>query len=213
MRLWKVAALASAWLSAAPAFALPLISEVFYDAVGTDDGLSFIELYGAPGTDLAGYVVEGVNGADGAVAPSLALAGTIGADGLFVLADLLTGGGTLVANADQILNFDLQNGPDSLVLRVGAVIADALGYGAFGAGDVFAGEGGAAPDPAAGSSVARHFANLDTGDNAADFAALASPTPGSAPLAPSVPEPAALALAIAGSLGLGVAPRASTRRR
>ena len=27
--------------------ALPLLSEVFYDAVGSDDGLSFVELYGA----------------------------------------------------------------------------------------------------------------------------------------------------------------------
>ena len=56
------------WL-AAPlgAHALPLISEVFYDAVGTDDGLSFVELYGAPGTDLDGCVVEGINGTGGTV--------------------------------------------------------------------------------------------------------------------------------------------------
>ena len=32
----------------------PLISEVYYDAVGSDDGLSFVELWGAPGTDLDG---------------------------------------------------------------------------------------------------------------------------------------------------------------
>ena len=31
---------------AGPATAWPLISEVLYDAVGSDDGLSFVELYG-----------------------------------------------------------------------------------------------------------------------------------------------------------------------
>jgi hypothetical protein len=212
-RLVPLLAAAAAWLPAPAASALPVISEVLYDAAGSDDGLSFVELYGAPGTDLAGYRLEGVNGADGAVGPSLALAGVIPADGLFVLADLLTGGGTLVAGADQILNFDLQNGPDSLVLRLDALIVDALGYGVFAAGEVFAGEGAPGPDPAPGASVARRFADVDTGDNAADFEALAVPTPGSAPLAPSAPEPAALALALAGSLGLGLAPRASSRRR
>ena len=45
--------------------------------------------------------------------------------------------------------------------------------------------------------LARVFANVDTGDNLADFAA-AAPTPGTAPIAP-VPEPSALAL-----LALGV---------
>ena len=36
------------WLvGAARRARMPLLSEVFYDAVGTDDGLSFVELYGA----------------------------------------------------------------------------------------------------------------------------------------------------------------------
>jgi hypothetical protein len=204
--------LAAALALPAPASALPLISEAFYDAVGSDDGQSFVELHGAPGTDLAGMLLEGVNGADGAVAPSLALAGVIPSDGIFVVADLLTGGGTLVPGADLILNFDLQNGPDSIVLRLGATILDALGYGAFGPGDVFAGEGAAAPDPPAGSSLARRFADVDTGDNAADFEVLAAPTPGSAPLAVAVPEPGAAPLALA-ALGLAGIPARSLRRR
>ena len=62
-----------------------------------------------------------------------------------------------------------------------------MGYGVFGLGEVFAGEGAPAPDPAAGQSIARLFANLDTDDNAGDFAALASPTPGTG--AVQVPEP------------------------
>ena len=39
--------------------ALPVISEFFYDAVGSDDGLSFVELYGTPGSSLAGLAWKG----------------------------------------------------------------------------------------------------------------------------------------------------------
>ncbi len=48
-------------------------SEVFYDAVGADDGLSFVELSGEPGTSLDGLVLTGINGSNGAVTHSLAL--------------------------------------------------------------------------------------------------------------------------------------------
>ncbi len=89
------------------ASALPLISEVFYDAVGSDDGLSFVELYGAPGTVLDGYTLEGVNGSNGAVGPVLVLSGSIPGDGLFVVADDLGGGTSSVAGADLILDFDV----------------------------------------------------------------------------------------------------------
>jgi hypothetical protein len=92
------------------AAALPLISEVFYDAVGSDDGQSFVELYGTPGTDLSGLTIEGINGTGGAVTHSIALSGLIPADGLFVLADTFSGGGTAVANADLLASFDFQNG-------------------------------------------------------------------------------------------------------
>jgi hypothetical protein len=44
------AATLSCWIAApSPVRAMPVISELFYDAVGTDDGLLFVELYGAPG--------------------------------------------------------------------------------------------------------------------------------------------------------------------
>jgi len=193
------AATALCWI-AAPlgASAATLLSEVFYDAVGSDDGLSFVEIYGVPGTDLTGLLVEGINGTGGLVTDSVALSGLIPADGLFVLADGLSDGTTNVASADQIANFDFQNGPDSVWLRSESVVLDAVGYGVFGASDLFLGEGSPAVDPAAGSAIARLFANVDTNNNAADFAA-AAPTPGSAPLA-SVPEPTA-----AGLLGSGVA--------
>ena len=105
------AATAVCWI-AAPlgVHALPRFSEVFYDAVGTDDGLSFVELYGLPGTDLAGLVIQGINGTGGTVTDNIALSGLIPADGLFVIADGLADGTTQVANADLIANFDFQNG-------------------------------------------------------------------------------------------------------
>lgn len=175
-----------------------LISEVFYDAAGSDDGLSFVEIFGDPGSTLDGVQVVGVNGADGRETHLLNLTGVIPEDGFFVLADRLTGGGTLVSEADFILNFDLQNGPDSVLLRSGGVTLDAVGYGEFLPEEFFLGEGTAAPGAAAGSSVARLFANIDTNDNLADFV-VATPTAGWAPMS-AVPEPGTACL-----LGLGLA--------
>ncbi|HKC52966.1 MAG TPA: hypothetical protein VKF60_19420 [Myxococcota bacterium] len=195
------AALAAAAALQAPAARAVQLSEVLYDATGVDNGKVFVELWGAPGTLLDGYVIEGVNGADGAVGPTLALSGAIPADGFFVVGDT-DGTATQVANVDLTLNFDFQNGPDSVVLRnaLGQVL-DSLGYGVFAATDTFAGEGSAAPGALAGQSVARLFANRDTNDNAVDFGLLDVPTPGTGPLA--VPEPnAAIALVLL-ACGLG----------
>ncbi len=184
------------------AVALPHISEVFYDAVGSDDGQSFVELYGQPGSALDGYTLEGVNGSNGSVGPVVALTGAIPSDGLFVVADSLAGGPSSVAGADLVLDFDFQNGPDSIVLVLGGSAVDAVGYGSFDMGEVFAGEGTPAPDPPSGWSLARVFADVDSDDNAADFVALEVPTPGAAALA--VPEPGAVSLVAGGLLGLGL---------
>ena len=203
--LLAAALLAAAGLPAAKAAAVQ-ISEVLYDATGTDNGKVFVELWGAPSTSLDGYTIEGVNGADGAVGPTLTLSGAIPADGFFVVGDT-DGTASQVANVDLTLNFDFQNGPDSIVLRnsLGAVL-DSLGYGVFAATDTFAGEGSPAPGAAAGQSLARRFANRDTNDNAADFVVLDVQTPGTGPLA--APEPsAAVALAVA------VAGLSAVRRR
>jgi len=188
-------------LGPAPAAALPVLSEVFYDAIGSDDGFGFVEIYGRADANLDGLVVEGINGSNGAITVSLALSGAIPADGVFVLADDAGGGVSSVPGADQLLDFDFQNGPDSIVLRSGDTVLDAVGYGVFEAGEVFAGEGSPAPDPPAGSSLARRFADIDSGDNASDFVALEVPTPGSAPLA-GVPEPSSALLLTLGLLGL-----------
>ncbi len=188
-------------LGAVQAAALPVLSEVFYDAVGSDDGFVFVEIHGKAGTNLDGLTVEGINGSDGSVTVSLALAGVIPADGLYVLADDAGGGVSSVPGADQLLDFDFQNGPDSILLRDGETVLDAVGYGVFDGGEIFAGEGSPAVDPPAGWSLARRFADIDSGDNAADFVALELPTPGSAPLS-GIPEPSSALLLTLGLLGL-----------
>lgn len=183
------------------ASATPVISEVLYDAVGIDNGFSFVEIYGAPGVVLDGLSLEGVNGSNGAVGPIISLSGVIPEDGVFVVADVNGDGVTMVINADQLANFDFQNGPDSIVLKDGGVVIDALGYGVFSAGEVFAGEGAPAADAPAGSSLARLFADLDQNDNSLDFSPLGVPTPGEVTLLP-VPEPDSALLMMLGLLAL-----------
>lgn len=201
-----------ALFSAVNAFAAPVISEALYDAVGSDNGEGFVEIYGVAGTLLDGLTLEGVNGSNGAVGPILALSGVIPVDGVFVVADVDGGGATRVTNVDQLANFDFQNGPDSIVLMNGAVTIDALGYGGFGVGETFAGEGSAALDAPAGSSLARAYADVDTDDNALDFIVLGTPTPGVVALL-GVPEPGSGVLAAIGLIGLATGRRSQRRRR
>ena len=200
---WRMARLVlacSVVLPLATAQAQTVISEVLYDAAGTDNGNVFIELFGTPGTLLDGLLLEGVNGTDGSIYRSVLLAGMIPPDGVFVIGDDSGDGSSLVSNVDLVREVDLQNGPDSLVLRDSGGILDALGYGNF-ASAVFAGEGSAAPDAPGGSSLARVDVALDTQNNLADFMVLDVPTPGSVPLAP-VPLPPAVLLFLSGIFGL-----------
>jgi hypothetical protein len=191
-------------LSMSPVQAQTVLSEVLYDASTTDNGNVFVELYGTPGSVLDGLLLEGVNGADGSVYRSVALAGTIPASGVFLIGDDSGDGSTFVSNADLVREIDFQNGPDSVVLRNQETVLDALGYGDF-TGQQFAGEGDAAPDVPAGSSLARHHPMLDSNNNANDFMVLDVPTPGAVPVS-AVPVPPAIALFLSGIVGLaGVA--------
>lgn len=174
---------------AAIAARMPLISEVLYDAAGSDNGTTFVELLGTPGYSLDGLTLAGVNGNDGQDYKNVALSGVIPPDGVFLVGDDDGSGATLVPRADLVANIDLQNGPDSLQLRSGSTVLDAIGYGDFSAA-IFAGEGAPAPDAPAGSSLARILGSQDTGDNLSDFQVLASPTPGTVPVS-NVPLPGA----------------------
>ena len=200
LRPLRGACLGAALMTGVTCHASTVISEVFYDAEGADNGLVFVELFGQPGTVLDGLMLEGINGKDGAVYRQVALTGEIPPDGVFVIADDLGDGSSLVAHADLVAKVDLQNGPDSIVLRNAAAVLDALGYGDVGAG-VFAGEGHAAIDVLAGHSLARINPRLDSNDNLADFMMLASPSPGTLEVA-SVPLPPALVLFMSGVAGL-----------
>ena len=180
--------------------AATVISEALYDAAGSDNGNVFVELYGTPGALLEGLSLEGVNGSDGSVYLTLPLSGVIPGDGIFVVADDAGDGSSLVGDVDLVVDMDFQNGPDSITLRDASGILDALGYGDF-SGGVFAGEGNAAPDAPAGSSLARLNPLADSGDNLSDFTVLDMPTPGSVPVS-SVPLPPALGLSLFGIGGL-----------
>ncbi|HJO25439.1 MAG: hypothetical protein QF890_09385 [Myxococcota bacterium] len=203
LQLLRICLPTAVLLGAAPVKAMPLISEIFYDAAGADGGHVFVEIWGTAGTALSGLVLEGVNGSNGSITHTLALSGTIPGDGLFVVASDRGDGASDVPEADLVLAFDFQNGPDSVVLRGVDGVLDAVGYGVFGPGQVFAGEGFPAADAAAGESLARHFANRDTDHNALDFGVLAAATPGTAPLM-LLPEPGSLVLCMAGLAGLAV---------
>jgi len=180
-----------------------VISELFYDAAGSDDGKVFVELYGDPGMSLDGWVVEATNGSNGAIVFSLTLMGTLPDDGFLVVADANAEGVSEVPNADVTFdNVDHQNGPENLLLKWDGTIIDALGFGDFGVDDIFQGEGYPAPDAPAGASVARFFANRDCDDNAIDFGILDPPTPGTGPLS-EVPEPDTALLSFFGLVTLG----------
>lgn len=191
--------------------AATVISELLYDAAGTDAGAVFVELFGTPGQSLDGLFLEAVNGSGataGAVYRTVPLSGVIPGDGVFVVGDG-SGGVTSVPNADFVADVDFQNGPDSVVLRTDSTILDAVGYGIFGVGDVFAGEGMAAMDPASGSSIFRFNPFLDTNDNSVDFGVLETPTPGVVPAASAVPLPASLLLLVSGMIPLIIPRRAA----
>ncbi len=196
----------SCHVQAATAVRSPVISEVLYDAVGSDGGATFVELFGAPGFALSGLFLVGVNGNNGQDYKSAALSGVIPPDGVFVVGDDDGSGTSAVPNVDLVADIDLQNGPDSLQLRSGSSVLDALGYGDFSAA-MFAGEGAPAPDAPGGSSLARIAGLRDTNDNLSDFQLRSVPTPGTVPVS-SVPLPGAAWL-----FGTGLAVLSTRTRR
>jgi cytosine/adenosine deaminase-related metal-dependent hydrolase len=158
-----------------------VINELLFDPAGTDSaGLTFIELTGTPGLSLAGAQLVARDRTSGVTTSMLALSGAIGVSGFFVV-------GQDPANAQFAPDIktafaDLTNTGAVLELHAcdGAVV-DAVAYGTITATGV--GEGPHVPAPAgnSGQSLARcpgTLSVIDTNNNAADFHASSSPTPG-----------------------------------
>ncbi|MEZ4460778.1 MAG: lamin tail domain-containing protein [bacterium] len=158
-----------------------VINEILVNSPGTDSqagNVLFIELHGPANASLDGYSIAGVNGSDGMNYNAITLNGEVlGADGYFVIAHPAAAP-ELLAFADLTdAKVDFQNGPDSVQLKWRTRVVDAIGYGTFGANDVFAGEGTAVAAPPEGQSLSRDASHTDTDNNSADFSALAVPSP------------------------------------
>ena len=181
-----------------------VIAEVLFDSTGFPDLDTFVELAGPAGTDLTGWVLAGVNGADGKDYSSarFVLAGQIPSDGRFVLAHP-DANPQIRAETDQWMKAsdDIQNGPDSLQLRYGTRVVDAVGYGTFPNPAYFAGEGNPAPRPPENQSLGRDAQDTDTDDNARDFVIHSRPTPGARNV--TVNEPPSASLSCTGSVVAG----------
>jgi hypothetical protein len=108
----------------------PLIGELFYDAIGDDTGLEFVELYNpsALPAPLAGLRLEAGDGS-GPGRWSLRWTGTQ-ADTVPALGRFVIGGSRVSPPPQAITALDLQNGPDAvrLVWPDGGI--EVLGYGA-----------------------------------------------------------------------------------
>ncbi len=160
-----------------------VISELLYDGAGADAD-AFIELQGPAGAELTGWTLVGIDGVGGKAYNAIDLKGKIPADGYFVVA-ATNAAKAILDVADQVsAQADYQNGPDSLELRYGAKVVDAVGYGDF-KDAVFQGEGLAAPDAENGASIARDAKATDTNDNSKDFKVFLKATPGAENIVPN----------------------------
>lgn len=151
------------------------INEFLANPTGADGDAAaeFVELRGTPNQSLGGLWLAGLNGSNGsAFWGPVRLSGKVAEDGYFVI------GQANVAEAQQVLQGALQNGPESIVLYDcdGTTVLDAVAYGSFGATDMSFGEGAPAPIRE-GRATARCEERPDSDDNSADFG-LAEPSPG-----------------------------------
>jgi hypothetical protein len=170
-----------------------VINELSYDAPGTDDGTTFVEVAAPVGAVILDLAVrqQGVGGNGGiANQGTVTITGArMGGSAVYVIADDAGGGVTSVENADQLANFDPQNGPnDGVAILDGAAVLDALGYGAD-AGPVAEGTPAQDPTPLGSGhvfSLARDARSTDTNDNAADFRVNPAPSPGRRNVAPDL---------------------------
>ncbi len=158
----------------------PIVTEVYYDAIGDDTGWEFVELFnpGPRRTPLSGLRLEAGDGS-GVARWTLRWTG-VARDTVRAGARFVIGGAQVVPAPDALVTLDLQNGPDAtrLVWPDGAV--EVVGWGAHEFAEYYCGT--PAPDVASGQSLARVPDTADLGGNALDFRA-APPSPGRANLA------------------------------
>lgn len=175
-----------------------VINEVLFDPIDSDSRGSgsgawsptFVELYGPPGYAIGGYTVVLINGSNGKEYGRFTLPSGAKLDGggYAVVAmknpgSYLSQEATARTNVYQLMRpyqqgrDAIQNGPDNIVLEDGSGnTADALGWGYFGMGSTFEGEGASALSGSPGQSIGRK-AGKDTDDNLIDFFTF-YPTPG-----------------------------------
>ncbi len=175
---WYSPILLSLFLPIQNCFALPLIQELYYDHLGSDTPGVFTELYGDPGFSLNGWQLVGINGGTSSTYRTITfLNASIPNDGIFVVSTA-NANTNLLQESDFSANVDWQNGADAVqLLDPSGLIIDAVQYGSLAGFDF--GEGNAAIDTPAGSSLSRRFAAADTDNNLTDFEVLSAPTPGS----------------------------------
>jgi len=153
----------------------PIVAEVFYDATGDDSGREFVELFnpGEAPASLAGLRLESGDGA-GTGRWTVRWTGgdsdSIAGGGRFVI-----GGALVEPPPDAEVDLDLQNGPDAVRLTWPDGVIEVVGYGPQSFPEYACGE--AAPDVAAGQSLARVPDGSNRGANALDFRAW-PPSPG-----------------------------------
>ncbi len=191
-------AVLAALAAPAPARADLLLNEVLYDPDGPDEGLEFVELWNP---DSSAISLDGVSieSGDGARPGSwTAIYEGVAGDSAQPRRAFLVSGPALRA--------PIQNGPDALRLTRAGIVLDLVGYGALGSPELY--RGAPAADVSSGESLARVRDGMDTGSNAADWAAEPEPSPGranhpderlairrgSAALEPEVPWPGEAAL-------------------
>lgn len=155
----------------------PRLAEVFYDAVGDDTGLEFVELLNLTGrtVPLLGLRLEAGDGS-GPGRWTARWTGSV-ADSIAPGARFVIGGARVIPPPQALASLDLQNGPDAVRLVWPDGSIEVVGYGPHEFAEYSC--GAPAADVPSGQSLARMPDESDLGGNAADFHA-SIPSPGRA---------------------------------